>query len=143
MTSSSNPPDDDHRIAISNRFGTVTNRAVQYNVKQGLFGNSYQETLIMRHVVSARLETTRNLIFGTVLILLGIILFLIGSDSGIFFVLLSLVTIIVGAALALGRVLVGITASDGETRPSANWPWTRKEAQQFVDAVRKELLARG
>jgi hypothetical protein len=127
------------RQAVSNRFGTVTNLAVHYNVKKNLFAGVRREDLIMRHVVAARLETSRHAVWGALLALVGVIWLFAGSGSSI----LAIIPLAAGIFLLWGMQKVSVTAADGVARPSVSWPWTRSEAEEFVNGVSKELLARG
>lgn len=132
-------PSVDERETVSNRFGTVTNLAVHYNVKKSLFAGVKREDLIMRHVVAARLETSRHAIWGAILTLMGVTWLSYGSSSSI----LAIIPLAAGVLLLWGSPRVSVTAADGVGRPSIGWPWTRSEAEQFVNGVSKELLARG
>jgi hypothetical protein len=127
----------------STRFGTVTNLAVHYNVKKNVFAGVRTEDLIMRHVVAARLETSRHVIIGGLLAVIGVIWLFAGLAQGSAASILSLILLAFGVLLLWGIPRVAVTASDGVARPSVSWPWTRAEAQEFVSAVTKELLARG
>ncbi len=136
---SEGPPPVAERQTVSNRFGTVTNLAVHYNVKKNVFAGARREDLIMRHVVAARLETSRHAIWGALLALVGVILLFTGSGASI----LAIIPLAAGALLLWGTPMVSVTAADGAVRPSVSWPWTRSEAEEFVNGVSKELLARG
>ena len=57
--------------------------------------------------------------------------------------ILALLPLALGILLLWGFPKVAVTASDGIARPSVSWPWTRPEAEAFVGAVSRELLARG
>jgi hypothetical protein len=127
------------RTTVSNRFGTVTNLAVYYNVKKSLFAGVRREDLIMRHVVSARLDTTRHALAGAILVLVGLIWLANGGSA----VILAIVPLAAGVLLLWGSPVVSVTAADGAARPSFGWPWTRSEAEEFVNGVSKQLLARG
>jgi hypothetical protein len=124
---------------VSNRFGTVTSLAVHYNVKKNAFAGVKREDLIMRHVVAARLETTRHAVWGALLVLVGAIWLFSGSSASI----LAIIPLAAGIFLLWGMQKVSVTAADGAARPSVSWPWTRSEAEEFVNGVSKELLARG
>jgi hypothetical protein len=124
---------------VSNQFGTVTNLAVYYNVKKSLFAGARREDLIMRHVVSARLNTTRHAVWGAILVLVGLIWLSNGGSA----VILAIVPLAAGVLLLWGSPMVSVTAADGAARPSVGWPWTRSEAEEFVNGVSKQLLARG
>jgi hypothetical protein len=140
---STHPPLEDHvqvteRRTVSNRFGTVTNLAVYYNTKKSLFAGTKREDLIMRHVVAARLETSRHVTWGTLLALIGIV-WLSASGTSI----MAIILLTAGIFLLWGMQKVSVTAADGVARPSVSWPWTRSEAEAFVNGVSKELLTRG
>jgi hypothetical protein len=131
-------PSADERETVSNRFGTVTNLAVYYNVKKSLFAGIKREDLIMRHVVAAKLETSRHAIWGAMLALMGALWLSHGGTS-----ILAIIPLAAGVLLLWGSPRVSVTAADGAARPSIGWPWTRSEAEEFVNGVSKELLARG
>jgi hypothetical protein len=130
-------------VSASNRFGEVSNLMVRYNVKKNLFAGTRREDLIMRHVVAARLETSRHAILGAILALIGVIWLFGGLANGSGAAILALLPLAVGILFLWGTPRVAVTASDGLARPSVSWPWTRNEAEVFVNAVSKELLARG
>lgn len=92
----------------------------------------------MRHVVAARLETTRHAVWGALLALVGAIWLFSGSSASI----LAIIPLAAGIFLLWGMQKVSVTAADGAARPSVSWPWTRSEAEEFVNGVSKELLAR-
>lgn len=70
---SGEPPSVNERQAVSNRYDTVTNLAVYFNAKRSIVARAERETLIMRHVVAARLETTQQIALGLLLVLVGIV----------------------------------------------------------------------
>lgn len=131
------------RQTVSNRFGTVTNLAVHYNVKKNVFAGVRREDLIMRHVVAARLETSRHAIAGALLALIGVIWLFAGMAAQSAGSILAIIPLAAGVFLLWGMQKVSVTAADGVARPSVSWPWTRPEAEAFVNGVSKELLARG
>lgn len=122
-----------------NRFGTVTNLAVRYNVKKGLLAGTSVENLAFRHVVAVRLETTRHVVWGIVLAVIGLSFLAIGAPG----IILTLLLVAPAVFLIWGWPKVLVTAADGQPRPSVSWPWTRPEAEKFVKAVSDELMARG
>lgn len=133
------PPVAEREI-VSNRFGTVTNLAVHYNVKKGLLAGAKREDLIMRHVVASRSETVRHPIWGALLALIGVS-WLLGAQNATS--ILALILLLSGAFLLWGWPKVSVTAADGAARPSVSWPWTQSEAKDFVNGVSQELLRRG
>lgn len=128
---------------VSNRYGTVTNLAVHYNIKKSLFAGTRKEDLAMRHVVAARLETSRHPILGAVFLVVGLIVLLAGFSGGSPAAVLGIILLLIAGLLLWGSPRVAVTASDGVQRPSVSWPWTRPEAEAFVGAVSNELMARG
>jgi hypothetical protein len=137
------PPEESPPVAerqvVANRFGTVTDLAVHYNVKKSVFAGVKREDLIMRHVVAARLETIPHTIWGALLALVGAAWMFSGSAASIG----AIIPLTAGIFLLWGMQKVSVTAADGVARPSVSWPWTRSEAEEFVNGVSKELLARG
>jgi hypothetical protein len=101
---------------VSNRYGTVTNLAVYCDVKKNFFGQAEREDLAMRHVVSARLETSHRPALGSILVLIGIAL----PPS---VTILGIVILAAGIYLILRKPIVLVTADDGVGRPSAGSPW--------------------
>lgn len=137
------PPSVNERETVSNRFGTVTNLAVYYNVKKSLFAGARREDLTMRHVVAARLEISRHAIGGALLALVGVIWLFTGMAAQSGASILAIIPLAAGVLLLWGSPRVSVTAADGVARPSVSWPWTRSDAEEFVNGVSKELRARG
>jgi hypothetical protein len=127
-------PQSAEDVVITNLFGTVTDKAVHFNVKRGLFAGSSQEILPIRHVTSVRLETSRHWIWGILLVLVGLPLIQIG---------VGVVLLALGILLIWGSPKVVVNTSGGDLRPSVSWPWTRTEATEFTNTLRNELLKRG
>ena len=96
---------------IANRFGAVTDKAVQFNVKKGLFAGISKETLPMRHITSVRLETSRHWIWGVLLVLIGLPLIQYG---------VGVVLPAFGALLIWGWPKVVVHTAGGDLRPSVS-----------------------
>jgi hypothetical protein len=47
--------------------------------------------------------------------------------------ILGIIILAAGIYLVLRKPIVLVTAADGVARPSAGWPWTRSEADEFVE----------
>lgn len=124
----------------TNRFGQVTNIAVHYNVKKGLFAGISKETLPLRHITAVRLETSRHWVWGILLAILGIVGIVTGNIAGI---LIGVLLLVWAALLIWGTPKVVVNTAGGDLRPSVSWPWTRAEAEEFVNILRNELLKRG
>ena len=100
------PPDGpapvSERQSVSNRFGTVTNLAVHYNVKKNVFAGVRMEDLIMRHVVAARLETSRHAIVEALLALIGVIWLFAGMAANSAASILAIIPLAAGVFLLWG-----------------------------------------
>ncbi|MBB6373771.1 hypothetical protein BKA01_000993 [Pseudonocardia eucalypti] len=116
---------------------------MHYNMKKSLFAGVRREDLIMRHVVAARLETSRHAVVGSLLLITSVIWLLGGLAAGSGAAILAILPLALSVLLVWGSPRVAVTAADGVVRPSVSWPWTRAEAEEFVSAVSQELLARG
>jgi hypothetical protein len=90
-----------------------------------------------------RLETSRHAIVGTLLAFVGIMWLFGGMAAQSGAAILALIPLALGIFFLWGMQKVSVTAADGVARPSVSWPWTRAEAEAFVNGVSKELLARG
>jgi hypothetical protein len=88
-------------------------------------------------VVAVKLETSRHAILGAMLAVIGVISLFSGSS------ILAVISLAAAVLLLWGSPRVSVTAADGAARFSVGWPWTRAEAEKFVNGVSKELLARG
>jgi hypothetical protein len=106
------------RQVVANRFGTVTNLAVHYNVKKKVFAGVKREDHIMRHVVAARQETTRHAIWGGLLALIGVAWLFSGSAASIG----AIIPLAAGIFLLWGMQIVSVTVAYGATRPSVSSP---------------------
>ena len=134
----SSAPTTEH-VIMQNLFGTVTDIAVHYNVRKGLLAGISQETLPIRHVTAVRLETTRHWIWGGLLGLIGLAL-LASKGAGI---IGGIILVAIAVLLIWGWPKVMVNTAGGDMRPSVSWPWTRTEADEFVGALRNELIKRG
>ena len=119
---------------VSNEFGTVYADRIAFNSKKGWFGGGSLEELPIRHVTSVKLETSRNVVGGVLLLLIGFpCLF---SKA----LILGLVFIALAALVLWGSPRVRVNTAGGDLRPSSGLPWHRAAAQEFVAGVRKALF---
>jgi hypothetical protein len=119
---------------ISNRFGEVYPDRVRFNVKKSWFSGSVEEEFAMRHITSVRTETTRNPVWGGILVLVGLA-FLSSS------VLAGLVLGGIGVLLLIGSPSVTINTAGGERRTSIGSPFSGSEASEYAGAVRSALFS--
>lgn len=118
-------------------FGTITDRQVTYFSKKGWFSAGSREDLPIRHITSVRLETARRPFLAILLILIGLVcLFAIKGVA----ILIGLVVLALAVLLLWGSPKVVVNTAGGDLRPASGLPWTRPEAERFVNALRGELF---
>jgi hypothetical protein len=126
-------------VGPDNPYGVVTNIRVTLNARKWLLGGKSVEDLPMRHITAVRLEAVRHWIWGALFGLIG--LALLPARSGGF--VLGIVLVALAALLIWGWPKVVVNTAGGDLRPSVGMPWTRGKADEFVAAVRSELVHRG
>ena len=121
---------------VENEFGTVTSRRVVYYRKKGWLSGGSREDIPLQHVTSVRLETSRNLLGGIVLLFLGVAMLAGGSGIAIIgFFLMALAVL-----LLWGSPAVVVNTAGRDLNASKGLPWKRPEANSFVEALRKQLF---
>ena len=115
----------------SGLFGTVTNKRVIYQRSKGWFSGGSREDIPLKHVTSVRLDTTRNVLGGVLLLLVG----LSSITFGIGFVLIALAIL-----LLWGSPTVVLNTAGQDKNAARGWPWQRSAAREFVEAVRTQLV---
>ncbi|MFU2158402.1 hypothetical protein [Caldisericum sp. AR60] len=121
----------EEQIFVSNVFGTVTDRRVVYFRKKGWFSGGAREDVPLRHVTSVRIDTTRNIIGGVIFVLIGLatIRFVVG-----------VIPLAIGVLLFWGSPTVVINTAGGDLNVEKGWPWEKKSAEEFVEALHKQLF---
>jgi hypothetical protein len=120
-------------------YGTVTDRQVTFNYKKGVFQPVSREDIPIRHVTSVRVETRRHIFWGIIFGVSGVAsLANVGNSPG----LIIAAAIFLGIALLLfwGFPRVVLNTAGGDLRPSVGWPWTKGQADVFVNSLRAELF---
>lgn len=123
---------------VNNAFGTVTSKRVIYNRAKGWFSGGSREDIPLKHVTAVRLETSRSVAAGILLLLIGLSM-LIGAESG-GIKLIGGVLLICAAALLWGSPSVVVNTAGQDLRPARGTPWQRSEANAFVEALRSQLF---
>ena len=121
---------------IENEFGTVTTKRVVYFRKKGWFSGGSREDIPLQHVTSVRLETSRSLLGGILLLLVG--LGLLAADGGIKIV--GVILILPAVLLLWGSPMVVVNTAGGDLNAAKGLPWKRSAADSFVEALRKQLF---
>jgi len=122
---------------FENEFGAVYVDRIAFRDKKGWFGGGVVEELPIRHVTSVRLETSRNIFGGVVLVLIGFGLFSSGSGGAM---LAGAIALGIGALFLLGWPAVTINTAGNDLRRSTGGVWQKTNAEDFVAAVRKTLF---
>ena len=121
---------------VENEFGTVTSRRVVYFRKKGWFSGGSREDIPLQHVTSVRLETSRNLMGGVLLLFVGLLIMAAGSGMAIIgFFLMALAVL-----LLWGSPAVVVNTAGRDLNASKGLPWKRPEANSFVEALRRQLF---
>ena len=122
---------------VSNGFGAVTSKRVIYHRSKGWFSGGSREDIPLQHVTSVSLETSRSILGGVLLVMIG--LGMLAGDSGAtkFFAL-----VILGLAVLCfwGSPKVVVNTSGNDLRPAGGRPWQQSEALAFVEALRAQLF---
>jgi hypothetical protein len=122
---------------LSNEFGEVYSDRVAFYGKKGWFGGGVLEELPIRHVTSIRIETSRKLLFGIILLLIGLACF--GAGQGGAYVI-GIILVALGVLLLLGYPSITLNTAGGDLRHSSGGFWQKQSAEDFVSAVRKALF---
>jgi hypothetical protein len=116
---------------VNNIFGLVTDKRVVYHPHRGWLIGGLEEDRPLSHVASVRVETSRNLIGGILLVLVGVpaIIALVG-----------VIFILFGVCLLWGSPTVVVNTTDGNREVMKGWPWHRGLADDFVKALQGQIV---
>lgn len=121
---------------VENAFGTVTSRRVIYYRSKSWFSGGSREDIPLQHVTSVRLETSRSILGGILLLLIGVTLLAGSGPAPLFGIALLLVAVV----LFWGSPAVVVNTAGRDLNAAKGWPWTRAEANAFVEALRQQLF---
>lgn len=124
--------------SFSNEFGAVYADRIALYAKKGWFGGGVLEELPIRHVTSVRIETSRSVVGGIILVLVGLALFAAGTAG--FIVGLPLVAI--GVVLLLGWPVVTLNTAGNDLCRMSGTFLSKPAAEAYVAAVKKALFAK-
>jgi len=130
--------DQTEQTFVAGVFGTVTNKRVIYQRAKGWFSGGSREDIPLKHVTSVRLDTTRHILWGILLALIGLPLaFAPDSHNGA----VGSVLFCLAVLLLWGSPTVVVNTAGQDKNAARGWPWQRAEAMSFVDAVRSQLVS--
>ena len=125
------PEEQKEQIFVSNMFGSVSDKRVVYFRKKGWFSGGSREDVPLRHVTSVRIEKARSIIGGIIFVLIGL--------ATIYFVV-GIIPLAIGILLLWGSPTVVVNTAGGDLSAAKGWPWQKEAAEEFVEALRKQLF---
>lgn len=123
---------------IENEFGTVTSKRVIYYRKKGWFSGGSREDIPLQHVTSVRLETSRSLLAGILLLLVGITM--LAAPGGLKVV--GIASLFFAVLFLWGSPMVVVNTAGRDLNAAKGFPWKRAEADGFVEALRQQLFTK-
>jgi hypothetical protein len=121
---------------FSNEFGAVQSDRIALYAKKSWFGGL--EELPIRHVTSVRLETSRSVVGGILLMLVGLGALSLGGGA----IVVGLILAALGVVLLLGWPAVTINTAGNDLRRMTGTIFSKPAAEAYVAAVRKALFAK-
>ena len=122
---------------VQNPFGTVTSKRVIFFRAKGWLSGGSREDIPLQHVTSVRLDISRSIVAGVLLVLIGLSVVYAGSVVP---VLLGLLLAVFGVLLVWGSPAVVVNTAGRDLNAAKGWPWKRGEANAFVDGLRGHLF---
>ena len=122
---------------FSNEFGTVTDRRVTYFRRKGWIRGGSREDVPIKHVTSVRVDITRHVIWGSLLLLSALGGLSSGDAGGI------LVAVLLGGLAVLllwGSPTVVVNTAGRDLSAAKGLPWQRPAADGFAEALRSQLF---
>lgn len=117
--------------AFQNQFGAITADRLTYYSKKGWFSSASREDISLKQIVSVKYQTDRKILLGITLLIAGLILSL---------ALIGLLLLPIAIFLLWGIPSVYVVTAGGTAHTSFGWPWQSKEAEGFVEALRRVLF---
>lgn len=124
---------------VTSIFGTVTSKRVIYNRSRGWFSGGSREDIALAHVTSVRIDTTRHLLLGILLLLVGLTLLGAQNANG---VLAGVASFALAVLLLWGSPTVYVNTAGQDRNRATSWPWHREQAAEFVEAIRQQIAQR-
>ena len=124
--------------SFSNEFGDVQADRIALYAKKSWFGGGSREELPIRHVTSVRLETSRSIFGGILLLIIGLGAAYAGGGG----IVVGLILAALGIVLLLGWPVVTINTAGNDLRRMTGTIFQRSAAEDYVAAVRKALFAK-
>lgn len=116
---------------VNNLFGQVTDKRVVYFRKKTRFSGGSREDVPLKHITSVRVDTSKNVVGGILLVIIGIFL--------LWFVV-GIIPLVYGILLLWGSPTVVVNTTGGDREGMQGWPWDRQHAEEFVSGLRNQLF---
>ena len=123
---------------FSNAYGTVYKDRVTYIRGKGIFAGGSEEDVPMRHITSVRYDVDRRPVVSIIIIFIGVVALV--DFSGWIANLIGLGMIVIGGIAIQGTPSVTVTTLGGDKEVMLGTPLTKKEARDFVKALKSQLF---
>lgn len=120
---------------VENEFGTVTSKRVIYHRSKGWFSGGSREDIPLQHVTSVRLDTSRSVLGGILAVLVGLTMLRM-PNLAVFGVALLVWAVL----LFWGSPAVVVNTAGRDLSAAKGLPWTKPQAEAFVEALRAQLF---
>jgi len=137
MTTQGTEAEAEQTIA-SGIFGTVTSKRVIYNSKRGWFSGGAREDIPLKHVTSVRFTIARSVLAGILFVMVGPIL-MFYPDGGALAAVAGLALLALAVLSFWGSPSVAVNTAGRDASSATGLPWQRKDAAEFVDAIRDHM----
>src|SRR5262245_6949901 len=124
------------RVFVENEFGTITNKRVIYYRAKGWFSDGSREDIPLQHVTSVRSDISRSAFVGTLFVLVS--LALLGAEGDA--IVLGALLFAVAFLLMWGSPTVVVNIAGRNLKAAKGLPWQRQSADDFVEALREQLI---
>lgn len=133
MTEPQNPAE---QTFVENPFGTVTSKRVIYYGSKGWFSGGSRTDIPLQHVTSVRLDISRSIIWGILLLMIGLTGLVSEGGAKIF----GFTALAFSILMLWGSPAVVVNTAGQDLKAAKGFPWHRGEANAFVEALRKQLF---
>lgn len=118
-------------LIFKNQIGEISDKRLIYFAKNNWFSGGSREDIPLKQIVSVRYETDQNLFWGWFLLILGILTF---------YTIIGLFPLLRGIVYIWGSPIVSVSTTGGTANKSVGLPWQKKEALDFVEALRNQVF---
>src|SRR5215469_9893011 len=127
------------RILAEGIFGVVTTKRIIYRRDRGWMGDGYRTDIALARLTSVSMSIKRQVLGAVLLAVLALgtaAAYRVGAQQAAWLGAIAINCGICAVLMCWGSPIVSINTSnvDRVTIASA-WPWHRREAEQFVEAI--------